>query len=65
MSNNTDTNTDQHDNHQSVELKLNEIIHAEEVIIIGTKQGTTFPTKIGTTVCNALIDTGTTKSCIS
>ena len=24
-----------------------------------------FPTKIGTSVCNALIDTGTTKSCIS
>ena len=25
----------------------------------------TFPTKIGTTVCNALIDTGATRSCIS
>ena len=25
----------------------------------------TFPTKIGTSMCNALIDTGTTKSCIS
>ena len=41
-----------------------EINHTEEVII-GTKQGTTFPTKIGTSMCNALIDTGTTKSCIS
>ena len=41
-----------------------EINHTEEVII-GTEQGTTFPTKIGTSVCNALIDTGTTKSCIS
>ena len=40
-----------------------EINHTEEVII-GTEQGTTFPTKIGTTMCNALIDTGTTKSCI-
>ena len=29
------------------------------------EQGTTFPTKIGTTICNTLIDTGTTKSCIS
>ena len=29
------------------------------------EQGTTFPTKIGTSVCNALIDTGTTKNCIS
>ena len=41
-----------------------ETIHTEEVII-GTEQGTTFPTKIGTSICNALIDTGTTKSCIS
>ena len=41
-----------------------ETLHTEEVII-GTEQGTTFPTKIGTSVCNALIDTGTTKSCIS
>ena len=41
-----------------------EINHTEEVII-GTEQGTTFPTKIGTSMCNALIDTGATKSCIS
>ena len=41
-----------------------EINHTEEVII-GTEQATTFPTKIGTTMCNALIDTGATKSCIS
>ena len=38
--------------------------HAEEVII-GLEQGTTFPTKIGNTVCNALIDTGVTRCCIS
>ena len=38
--------------------------HPEEVII-GSKQGTTFPTKIGTTICNALIDTGATRCCIS
>ena len=25
----------------------------------------TFPTKIGTTMCNALIDTGATRSCMS
>ena len=25
----------------------------------------TFPTKIGTSVCHALIDTGATRSCIS
>ena len=36
-----------------------------EEIIIGTEQGTTFPTKIGTSTCNTLIDIGTTKSCIS
>ena len=34
-------------------------------MIIGTEQGTTFPTRIGTSMCNALIDTSTTKSCIS
>ena len=36
-----------------------------EEVIIGTEQGPTFPTKIGTSMCNALIDTGATKSCIS
>ena len=41
-----------------------EINHTEEVII-GTEQGTTFPMKIGTSICNALIDTGATMSCIS
>ena len=34
-------------------------------MIIGTEQGTTFPSKIGTSICNALIDTGATKNCIS
>ena len=29
------------------------------------EQGTTFPTKMGTTVCKALIDTGATRCCIS
>ena len=41
-----------------------DINHTEEVII-GTEQGTAFPTKIGTSMRNALIDTGATKSCIS
>ena len=36
-----------------------------EEVVIGSEQGTTFSTKIGTSVCNALIDTGATKSCIS
>ena len=39
------------------------INHTEEVII-GSQQGTTFPTKIGTTMCNALIDIGATRSCM-
>ena len=38
--------------------------HTEEVII-GSEQGTTFPTKRATTMCNALIDTGATRYCIS
>ena len=40
------------------------INHTEEVII-GSEQGTTFPTRVGTTVCNALIDTGANRSCMS
>ena len=45
---------------------LNEygVDHTEEVII-GSEQCTTFPTKMGTTLCNALIDTGATRCCIS
>ena len=44
-------------------LDENDKNHTEEVII-GSEQGTTFPTKIGTTMCNALIDTGATRSCM-
>ena len=48
----------------------NEIIEKEHIdsaeeVIIGSEQGTTFPTKVGSTICNALIDTGATKSCMS
>ena len=45
-------------------LNENNINHTEGVII-GSEQGTTFPTKIGTTMCNALIDTGATRTCMS
>ena len=38
--------------------------HIEEVII-GSEQGTMFPTKVSSTVCNALIDTGATRCCMS
>ena len=44
---------------------LNENNNHTEEVIIGSEQGTTFPTKIGTTMCNALIDTGATRSCMS
>ena len=43
----------------------NQDINRMEEVIIGMEQGTTFPTKIGNSMCNALIDTGATKSCIS
>ena len=42
----------------------NIVNHMEEVVI-RSEQGTTFPTKVGTTLCNALIDTGATRSCMS
>ena len=34
-------------------------------MVIGTEQGTTFPIDIQGSKCNALIDTGATRSCIS
>ena len=40
-------------------------VNHTEAVIIGLEQGTTFPTRIGTTMCNALIDTGATRSCMS
>ena len=36
-----------------------------EQVVIGTKRGTTFPMDIQGSKCNALIDTGTMRSCIS
>ena len=47
------------------EINEKEIIDSAEEVIIGLEQGTTFPTNVGSTLCNALIDTGTTKSCMS
>ena len=46
-----------------VELQesIKEFIDSAEEVIIGSEQGTTFPTKVGSTLCNALIDTGATK----
>ena len=50
--------------YQMKKLEESNTNHTEEVII-GSEQGMTFPTKIGTTMCNALIDTGATRSCMS
>ena len=51
---------------ETVEMETsNQDISCTEEVIIGAEQGTTFPTKIGNSMCNALIDTGATKSCIS
>ena len=36
-----------------------------EQVVIGTERGTTFPIDIQGLKCNALIDTGATRSCIS
>ena len=44
--------------------KEHNINHTEE-IITGSEQSTTFPTRVGTTVCNALRDTGATRCCMS
>ena len=44
---------------------IQESMDSAEEVIIGSEQGTTSPTKRGSTLCNALIDTGTTKSCMS
>ena len=49
---------------QQENLDENTVNHTEEVVI-GSEQGTTFPTKVGTTLCNALIDTSATRSCMS
>ena len=44
---------------------MNQDINHKEEVVIGSEHGMTFPTKIGTSVCHALIDTGATRSCIS
>ena len=44
---------------------MNDHINSTEEVVIGSEQGTTFPTKVGSTLCNALIDTSATRSCMS
>ena len=36
-----------------------------ELVTVGTTVGATVPATLGQTVCNALIDTGATRSCLS
>ena len=36
-----------------------------EQVVIGTETGTTFPTDLQGSKCNALVDTSVTRSCIS
>ena len=50
------------DRHENDDMEMST---CTEEVVIGMEQGTTFPTKIDTSMCNALIDTGATKSCIS
>ena len=47
------------------EENMNDYINSTEEEVIGSEQGTTFQTKVGSTLCNALIDTGATRSCMS
>ena len=60
----TDKTVDNDSIPKSQENIIDLINHTEEVVI-GSEQGTTFPTKVGSTLCNALIDTGATRSCMS
>ena len=64
--NNSNIKDEEYNKSENSETNMSEqdVNHTEEVII-GTEQGTTFPTKISTLMCNALIDTGAAKSCIS
>ena len=40
-------------------------VEVVEQVVVGSERGPTFPIMIQDTKCNALIDTGTTRSCIS
>ena len=60
-----DSNTDKTEINPDILETLNQDINHTEEVVIEAEHGTTFPTKIGTSMCNALIDTGATRSCIS
>ena len=60
-----DNNIDKTEIDPDITETLNQDINHTEEVVIGAEHGTTFPIKIGTLMCNALIDTGATRSCIS
>ena len=60
-----DSNTDKTKIIPNILETLNQNINHTEEVVIGAEHGTTFPTQIGTSVCNALIDMGAMRSCIS
>ena len=63
--NKLDSSPDRTETISNILETLNQDINHMEEVVIGSGHGTTFPTKIGTSMCNALIDTGATRSCIS
>ena len=63
--NKLDSSPEKTDTISNILENLNQDINHTEELVIGSEQGTTFPAKIGTSVCNALIDTSATRSCIS
>ena len=63
--NKLDSNSEKTDTISNILENMNQDIDHTEEVVIGLEQSTTFPAKIGTSVCNALIDTGATRNCIS
>ena len=63
--NKLDSSPDKSETISNILKNLNQNINHTEEVVIGSEQGTTFPAKIGTSVCNALIETSATRSCIS
>ena len=62
--NRLDSSSEKTDTISNILENMNQDINHTEEVVMGSEQGTTFPAKIGTSVCNALIDTSATRSCI-
>ena len=63
--NRLDSSSEKTDAISNILENMNQNIDHTQQVVIGSEQGTTFPTKIGTSVCNALRGNGATRSCIS